>query len=702
MKQASLLRPAILIAWALLILGGCQSGEPNPTTAGSLASNRAKILVTANGFYQISADTLAAAGIEFDAFSAETLQLSQNGRSVPFYFNDGTLVFYGQTPTSRYTNTRPYLLETGADGMFMSETAVSPTNTAAPQPNVPLLLHLEENHIYEPQSRSQNEGDVWFWQKIRQGQSIPLTFSLPAVADGSGALTLNLKGVTYNHAVENDHDLDVLINGNPIGAVQFDGEIFHTAVLELPPGTLQPGQNEILLDNTPEGAAFLDIMLLNWAELTYNAPAAAVSDQITLQPTAGQVTFSGFSETPLLFDISDPAAPVRLTGAETTQDGLAVSLTDDEQAAAVGPAGYVAPAAIDSMRASDWRNPEQQADLLILTTDELAPALEPLITAREAEGLAVKLVPVAEIYDEFGGGEATPESLQAFIAYAHQNWQPPQPRYLLLVGDATSDYHGYLETPLPANHVPSFLVPVAYSGETVSDSRLADVDGDTVPDLAVGRWPVNTVEEAASLVARTLAYEQGTAVNQALFAADGTENQFTSMSQAIADSGGLPAASTQILTGPQSGEVTDRLNDGAWLAAYVGHGSLNQWGKEQIFTRETLAGLDVETPPILVQLTCLTGLFAQPDQRSLTEEMLLHDSGPVLSIAATSLTLSSHQEPFATSFVQALLDPEITRIGDAFQAAKLSLDVSNPGLREISDTFALFGDPSARINRPAP
>jgi hypothetical protein len=113
MKQASLLRPAILIAWALLILGGCQSGEPNPPTTGSLASNRAKILVTANGFYQISADTLAAAGIEFDAFSAETLQLSQNGRSVPFYFNDGSLVFYGQTPTSRYTNTRPYLLETG-------------------------------------------------------------------------------------------------------------------------------------------------------------------------------------------------------------------------------------------------------------------------------------------------------------------------------------------------------------------------------------------------------------------------------------------------------------------------------------------------------------------------------------------------------------------------------------------------------------
>ncbi|MCZ7673933.1 MAG: C25 family cysteine peptidase [Chloroflexi bacterium] len=72
----------------------------------------------------------------------------------------------------------------------------------------------------------------------------------------------------------------------------------------------------------------------------------------------------------------------------------------------------------------------------------------------------------------------------------------------------------------------------------------------------------------------------------------------------------------------------------------------------------------------------------------------------MLTIAATSLTLSSQQEPFATRFIQALLDPDIQRIGDAFQAAKLSLDVNNAGLREISDTFALFGDPSARILRP--
>jgi hypothetical protein len=40
-------------------------------------------------------------------------------------------------------------------------------------------------------------------------------------------------------------------------------------------------------------------------------------------------------------------------------------------------------------------------------------------------------------------------------------------------------------------------------------------------------------------------------------------------------------------------------------------------------------------------------------------------------------------------------------MGDAFQLAKLSLDVErSSGLREVSDTFVLLGDPSARIVRP--
>jgi hypothetical protein len=353
------------------------------------------------------------------------------------------------------------------------------------------------------------------------------------------------------------------------------------------------------------------------------------------------------------------------------------------------------------MRASNWRSPDNGADLLIVTTDALAPALEPLVAARQAEGLRVAVVPVAEIYDEFGAGAASPESIQAFVAYAHETWQTPQPRYLFLVGDATSDYQNYLGL-APANIVPAPMVAVSYSGETASDARLADVDGDTRPDLAVGRWPVDSATAVESLVARTLAYEGGTAVPQILFAADATESQFADMAGRLAQTSGLDETQINLLIGPTAEEVVARWNDGAWLASYIGHGSLAQWGKDNVLTLDAVDELQNSTPPIVVQLTCLTGLFTQPEQTSLTEVMLTHDNGPVLTVAATSLTLSTSQEPFAAALLTQLNDPAVARIGDAFQTAKLALPGdTSADLREISDTFTLFGDPSAHIVRPS-
>jgi hypothetical protein len=226
---------------------------------------------------------------------------------------------------------------------------------------------------------------------------------------------------------------------------------------------------------------------------------------------------------------------------------------------------------------------------------------------------------------------------------------------------------------------------------------LADIDGDKKPDLAVGRWPVSSVKEVTGLVARTLAYEAGTAVNRAIFATDASENQFAGIAQHISD---VAQLTSDMFDGPQASDVAVQFNQGAWLTTYIGHGSVGQWGKDDVFTLEAVSQLDNDTPPIVLQLTCLTGLFAHVQNSSLSEQMLLHEGGPVLIIAATSLTFSSHQEPFAIDFLQNLQDPEMTRMGDAFQAAKLSLDISNSGLREISDTFVLLGDPSSLVVRP--
>ncbi len=692
-----------LLALVLLSLLACRSPQvdQSPPAFGEWSTDTLKIMVVESDVYRLSLADLQQAGLLVDQLAADGLHLSSEGTAVPYLIDKDSLIFYGQVPTNRYTAVRPYLLRVDQEaGLLMTEASLEASSDG--QTIVQTRRHFEENNKYLAETRrdgDNDDSDLWYWATIGQGRTLPLTLDLPAVAsDQPVTMHLKLWGTTTNVNIENDHDFDLIINDTYIDTIRWDGQVAHLAETAVPPHILQSGPNVVILDNSVPGAAPLDIMELNWIEIQYAAPATAHNDRLIFWPQADAYQLDGFSQPPLLLDLTDPDQPRRLTAVDPTH--FSFGTEQPEQIAAIGPNGFAQPERLEPLRQSNWASSEQQADLIILTTDALAPALAPLVAARQEEGLSVVVVPVAEVYDAFGYGAPTPTAIQNFVRHAYENWQSPQPRYLLIVGNATADYRNYLGE-APDNVIPSPMVPVQYSGETVSDSRLVDVTGDMRPEMAVGRWPVSTVAEVENLVERTLAYEAGTAVDSALFATDASEAQFAGIANRLWEQAGLDMAQMTLLNGVEADEVAARWNEGAWLATYIGHGSLARWGRQNIFSLDAVTQLRQPNPPIVVQLTCLTGLFAHPTQPSLAEVMLTHRHGPVLTVAATSLTLSSHQEPFAQSLLDSMVDPDIERIGDAFQNAKLTLDVERSnGLREVSDTFVLLGDPSARIVRP--
>lgn len=688
---------AVAAALALVILAGCVAASPPTPTSGAL-----RLLINEDGIYRLTEGALRDAGLQFDRLAVDSLHLSREGRGVPFLLLEDSLVFYGQAPRSRYTGSQAYVLRSGEAGIPMAEVLAPPTGP--PLDAVLRTIHIEENWEYIADALYDGE-EPWFWQTVPLQGTVEITLPVRHPSSGGGELHLRLYGASHNPAVDPDHSLAVHVNVHSQPAIRWDGQTAHMATLPIAAGTLRDGDNGVVLENLPED--FLDIMKLDWMRLDFEALPIAVDDRLQFSGASGQVRLAGFSAAPLLLDVSDPEQPARLVGWEPESDGARLALHEQASVVAAGPRGFLEVASVSPLREAGWRSAENQADLVVITTDELAPELAPLVAAREEQGLSVAVVPVADIYDEFGHGMETPDSINAFITYTQKSWAEPGPRYLLLVGDATTDFHGYLasrpEQPVtpPRNVIPPYLVPVSYSGETVSDARLADATGDGRPDLAVGRWPVDDPGVARALVARTLAYEAGDAPARALFTSDGSSEEFTGLTERVLLGSTFPAAAADRLDGPTGNELVEAWNEGAWLVTYAGHGSLQLWGKDSIFSADAVPALaDAATPPIVVQLTCLTGLFAHPEITSLSERLLLQEDGPVLTIAATSLTLSSLQEPFAIALLQALQDPTVLRIGDALQLAKQSLDVTNDGLREISDTFGLFGDPSALIVRP--
>ncbi|MFW6068311.1 MAG: C25 family cysteine peptidase [Chloroflexota bacterium] len=692
-------RPTLVALLLLLLLAvACSEEAPPPAEVDSV-----KISVADNGLYRVTADDLRGAGFPVTALQEGAVRLSEAGSEVPFILEGETLVFYGRASTSRYTPVRTYILEAGQGGTQM-KTGAAGGEHGDRTDVIRRTVHLERNVEYVGDAAVDGDTAPWFWQTVGLQESDPVQFDLHAVADGAGTVRVGLVGIT-EHTSDPDHSLGLVVNGNELAQLSWDGQSAYTATTPLPAGTLHNGQNQIQFSAQPK--EHLDISKLDWIEIEYGSHPHAANDLLDFSAGPGAIRLEGFSERPLIVDVSDAASPVQLT--DWTFDGDQVHLTLEQEAVVVAAAsgGFLRPEAIEPLRRGKWDAEQHQADLLIVTTAELAPAMEPLVNARRDAGLTVALVPVEELYDTFGYGAETPNSINRFLKYTHEKWQSPAPRYLLIVGDATTDYWGHLATggedPIspPRNVIPPYLVPVSFGGETVSDARLADIDGDYLPELSVGRWPVTTVAEVEDLVSRTLAYERRSAPQRALFVADGSSNEFERVTDSIMTAGDFTDEHSEFVRGPAPADLASTWQEGAWLVTYTGHGSLQLWGQEGMLSSENVDFVEnSEVSPIVLQLTCLTGLFAHPEVTSLSEVMLTSENGPALIVGATSLTLSLHQEPFAAALLQALRDPSVERIGDALQLAREPLDMDVIGLREISDTFVLLGDPSARIMRP--
>jgi len=148
------------------------------------------------------------------------------------------------------------------------------------------------------------------------------------------------------------------------------------------------------------------------------------------------------------------------------------------------------------------------ADYLVVTHPDFTSALYPLCALRESLGHEVKMAEVSLIYSAFPTGART-DRIRAFMERAYAYWNP-RPEFVLFVGDACRD--STHDDFVPVRLFPKFSYPYA-GGLTQhgADNWYATLSGaDSIPDIIIGRLPVNTAAGAEALVAKTIAYETST------------------------------------------------------------------------------------------------------------------------------------------------------------------------------------------------
>jgi len=691
---------SLLIALATLIAACHGSGD----SAGVLASSgTVKVAVRDGGICQVE---LAELG--WDPVDLNRLQVHHQEVQVPVWITEGgreaKIHFYCQPSQSPYTPENIYRISVGSGGgLRITENDPTVREGLLSLTHVTSTVRIEENALYSPVVQ---QGEHWFWEKLTAPQSRTLAFDLIDVAGGDGNLQVMLWGST-TAAVQPDHHIILRVNSQVVAEDTWDGQSRHTVEVQIPPGVLQEGANALEIELPGDTGVLVDIAYLDWAEISYHRLPRLDVGSLEFSAGDGLVTLSNYQGGVHVFDITDPTS-VSLV---TLEEGYPFRSEADHRYLAVDSSAFVKPVSIEPVTAGpDLRDPHNGAAYLVIGPDDLLEAAAPLLELRRSQGLSALSVPVSAIYDQFNGGMAEPGAIQDFLAYAVPNWDTA-PRYVLLVGDASYDFRGYVH-PEDSNRLPVMMVSTVYGGETGSDVVLADINEDPWPDLAVGRIPARTPEQVAVYVAKVRAYEgsapEGDWQKRVLAVADGQEARFKRDATSFLDLFPPGFQTRLIASQPEDStagqEVVAEIESGYWLVAYFGHGSLTMWGKDRLFTIDDSKGLsNGDRLPIMMHLTCLTGLFTHPTQESLVESLLWQpDGGAIAILAPTSLTLPGAQVDLTAAFADALLASPDSRLGDAALHAWRQVPVDSVDSADVMKTFLLFGDPALKPRTQPP
>ncbi|MCB9231840.1 MAG: type IX secretion system sortase PorU [Bacteroidia bacterium] len=402
-----------------------------------------------------------------------------------------------------------------------------------------------------------------------------------------------------------------------------------------------------------------------------------------------------------------------------------------------------------------------QADMLIISHPMFLSQANTLAEFhRNQLGHTVHVANINHVWNEFASGRMDPTAIRDFIHmfYARSTSQADAPKYVLLFGDGSYDYKDRVATGI-TNFIPTYQSrksqrPTdAYTsddyfgflddgegfwGENAANEGgdpdiLGLADGDNAVlthylDVSIGRLPAGSVTEANVLVDKIINYANnpvgfGPWRNRLLLVADHKDldgnihikqadsysgkiyakNKCINIDKVFLDNYDQVNTANGVRHPDAKDELITRLDEGALIVNYTGHGGETGWSNSKILEVSDIQNLsNGYNLPAFVTATCEFGRFDDPDRQSAAEKVLVQDGGGSIAMFTTvrvvysgpNFYLNTNFYDYAISFDSSL--GRMPTLGEIFMKTKNASWLGGINNR----FFTLMGDPGLTLNYP--
>jgi hypothetical protein len=760
---------------------GCD--DPPPWNPAGLTSSavRLRVPVERTGIYRITGADLESSGVALGQTNPAHLHVLLEGVPVPVFWQraagalpdglgrDDVLLFLGLENPSRFTRVNTYWLVSDAS----SAPAAIPRRGATDNGVIEQATVFPDVCRVETDTKVVTRADQflsilgfrWVWHELEPNKPFEFLFDIPGLAPLAIATTVTLHFHTQGTLPDPRPRLRLRLNDQPAveeTVLSAEQDAFSTAVSV---SCLRERGNravvELLTSGTPLAPPelYLDAIELAYPRLytaqslpfEFRSPPRDDSDRTT-RTVAYRIAAPATAMQPLVFDVTDTVPllmDARLIPPPRALDPPMIGFSAEES----GVRRYVLLTADTALTTTlepvpgraDLRAMAQPADYIIISHGKFLATMESFVERRRADGHAVFLADIRDIYDQFASGQSEPAAIKRFLRHAATRWPAsamgPSASFVLLVGDATSAYRNEFRNDI-INYVPAYAASSTYgsSNNFASDAWYVQVFGDdALADAAIGRFSVNNLNDLEAILDKQEHYRSrarpGLWENTLGFVAD--HNEFESpventmrrlvpprfflrrifvSEEPWVDNYYYPAeiadAKRAKVSPRTTAKIRDMFNEGAALVTFFGHGSPNIWSNERVWfggqseNSDNLMLSNRDRLAFIIAMTCNNGAIDYPMPRwnvNISEDfMRVPNGGAVGCYVPSGQGVTSQHEQFTADLFRGILvertgtaiGPQLMLGGWRYLARGLPPDLVN--------MFILLGDPALplRLSRP--